>query len=85
MSRIAKFSLQPNAICGSHQGGLYLFRVDALTIDKMRVTDFKYDLVRKPEMAATRSFQGHTSMVQSIEIFEDKTVLSTSVNDQCVL
>jgi len=51
----------------------------------MKVTDFKYDLVRKSEMAATRCFQGHTSMVQSIEIFEDKTVLSTSVNDQCVL
>ena len=24
-------------------------------------------------------------MLQSIEIFEDKTVLSTSVNDQCIV
>ena len=47
MSRIARFSLQPNAIAGSQQGGLYIFRFDALTIDKMKVTDFKYDLVKK--------------------------------------
>ena len=56
MSKISKFSLQPIAICGSHQGGLYTFRFDALTIDKLKVTDFKFDLVKKSEMAASRCF-----------------------------
>lgn len=85
MSRVARFSLQPNAVCGSHQGGLYIYRFDALTIDKLKVTDFKYDLLKKTEMAATRCFSAHTSMIQSIEIFEDKTVMSTSVSDQCIV
>ena len=35
-------------------------------------------------MAATRGFYAHTSMIQSLEIFEDKTVLSSSVSDQCI-
>ena len=36
-------------------------------------------------MAATRSFCGHTSMIQCIEIFEDKIVLTTSLKDQCII
>lgn len=85
MSKIARFSLLDNAIVGSHQGGLYLFRFPALTIEKLKVVDFRFDFVRKNEMASTRSFSGHTSMIQSIEIFEDRTVLTTSISDQCIV
>jgi hypothetical protein len=85
MSKISRFSLLDNAIVGSHQGGLYLFRFPALTIEKLKVVDFRYDFLRKNEMAASRSFSGHTSMIQSIEIFEDRTVLSTSISDQCIV
>lgn len=85
MNKVSLFTVQPNAIAGSHQGGLYIFRFDALCIDKMKVTDFKYDLVKKNEMAATRCFSAHTSMIQSIEIYNDKKVLTTSVSDQCIV
>ena len=61
MSQIARFVALDDAICGSQDGGLYLFRFQALTIEKLKVIDFKFDLLRKKDMAATRSFQGHTS------------------------
>ena len=47
----------------SRVGGLYVFRFPALTIEKLKVTDFKFDFVKKREMAATRCFSGHTSMI----------------------
>ena len=56
-----------------------------MTIEKLKVIDFKFDLLRKPEMAATRSFFGHTSMITCIEIFEDRQVLTTSLKDQCII
>lgn len=72
MSQVARFVVLDDAICGSQDGGLYLFRFQSLTIEKLKVIDFKFDLVKKKEMAATRSFFGHTSMIQCIEIFEDR-------------
>jgi hypothetical protein len=81
MSKVSQFSLQPNSICGSHNGELYIFRNDALKIDKSRVNDFSFDVVNKEDMADTRSFSAHTSMIQSIEIFEDRMVLTTSACD----
>ena len=36
-------------------------------------------------MAATRCFSGHTSNIQCIENFQDKLVLTTSVQDQCIV
>ena len=85
MSQVTRFSLQPNAIAGSHSGNLYIYRCDALCIDKNSVNDFQYDLIAKDAMADTRSFSAHTSMIQSIEIYEDRSVLSTSVSDQCIV
>jgi hypothetical protein len=32
-------------------------------------------------MAATKSYSAHTSMINNIEIFEDKFVMTTSVLD----
>lgn len=72
MTHISRFVALDDAICGSQDGGLYLFRFQALTLEKLKVIDFKFDLMRKKEMAATRSFFGHTSMIQCIEIFEDR-------------
>lgn len=69
MSKISRFSMIDNAICGSHLGGLYVFRFGALTIEKLNVADFRFDFVKKKEMAATRCFSGHTSMINSIEIY----------------
>ena len=63
MSNVARFVALDDAICGSQEGGLYLFRYQSLTIEKLKVIDFKFDLMRKKEMAATRSYFGHTSMI----------------------
>ena len=72
MTQAARFIQLDDAICGSQDGGLYLFRFKAMTIEKLKVIDFRFDLVPKKDMAATRSFFGHTSMIQNIEIFEDR-------------
>jgi hypothetical protein len=85
MNRVARFSVQNNAVAGSHTGELYVFRFESLYIDSSKVNDFKYDLVSKNQMAASRCFSAHTSMIQSIEIWEDKKVISTSVSDQCIV
>jgi len=53
MSRVSRFTLLDNALCGSHNGELYLFRFAALTIEKLKVADFRFDFVKKKEMAAT--------------------------------
>ena len=50
-----------------------------MTIEKLRVIDFRFDRVNKGDMSATRSFFGHTSMIQNIEIFEDRQVVTTSL------
>jgi len=47
----------------------------------LKVIDFKFDTIRKADMAATRSFFGHTCMIQCIEIFEDRLVVTTSLKD----
>ena len=57
----------------------------SLTIEKLKVIDFKFDFIRKKEMAATRGYYGHTSMIQNIEIYEDRQVLTTSLKDQCII
>lgn len=63
MSHVSRFGLLDDAICGSQEGGLYLFRFMGLTIEKLKVIDFKFDFIRKKEMAATRGYYGHTSMI----------------------
>ena len=81
MSAVQRFGLLDNAICGSQDGSLVVFRFLALTIEKLRVKDFNFELVRKREMAATRNYQAHTSMINNVEISQDKVVLSTSIQD----
>ena len=70
-----------NAICGDSTGGLHLFRFSALQIEKLKANNWAYDRVTKKEMAATRSFNAHTSAILSIEIFKDNTIITTSLAD----
>jgi hypothetical protein len=70
-----------NAVCGSIYGDLYLFRFESMFVDRNSVIDFSVDKLRKIDMALTRGFSAHTSMVQCVEIFEDKYVLSTALQD----
>ena len=81
MSRVSRFSLLDAATCGSHQGNLYLFRFSALTIEKQIVADFRFDFVKKRDMASARSFCGHTSMINCIENFQDKIMMTTAIQD----
>ena len=81
MSSVGRFSAIDNAVCGSVYGDLYLFRFPAMFIDKNNVLDFSVEKLRKMDMALTRGFSAHTSMVQCTEIFEDKYIFSTATQD----
>jgi hypothetical protein len=85
MSSCSRFSAIDNAVCGSIHGDLYLFRFPAMYVDKSQIAGFAIDKLKKSDMALTRGYSGHTSMILSTEIFEDKYVLSTSVQDQCIV
>ena len=43
MTQVARFVALDDAVCGSQDGGLYLFRFQAMTIEKLKVIDFKFD------------------------------------------
>ena len=85
MSKVARFGRLDDAICGSQDGTLYLFKFQALTIERLKVMEFKFDKVMKSDMASTRCYSGHTSMISSIEISEDRVVCTTSLSDQCII
>jgi hypothetical protein len=74
-----------NAVSGSIHGDIYLFRFPALFVDKSQLAGFSLDKIKKPEMALSRGYSGHTSMVMYTDIFEDKFVMSTSLQDQCII
>ena len=67
----------------------HLQRVDAALAEhlntelgiKQRVLDFKYDRVPKRQMALSKAFDALTSMIQSINILEDRKVFITGNND----
>ena len=69
MTAVNKFQKDENAICGSYFGDLYLFRFPSMFVDRNHVIDFRIDKIKKIDMALTRSFSAHTSMVQCVEIF----------------
>jgi hypothetical protein len=68
MTAMQRFGLLENAVCGSMYGDLVAFRFLGLSLERLKVKDFNYDLVRKREMAATRSYRAHTSLINNIEI-----------------
>jgi hypothetical protein len=81
MTACSRFAAIDNAICGSIYGDLYIYRFPAMYVDKNNVLEFNVEKVRKLDMSLTRGFSAHTSMVQGIEIFEDKYIFSTALSD----
>lgn len=73
------------AVCGSQFGDLYLFHFDALRLDKTQVIDFKTESLGKLDMALTRGFSAHVSMIESLEVYENQYLFSTSQSDQCII
>ena len=63
MSSVGRFNMLDNACCGSIYGDLYLFRFPAMFIDRNNVHDFSAERLNKIDMALTRGFSAHTSMV----------------------
>ena len=85
MTNVARFTALDNAVMGSLFGEIFAFRFPALFVDKNKVLEFKYDRVLKREMAICKGFDALTSMIQSINIFDDQKVFVTGNNDQCIL
>jgi hypothetical protein len=85
MSKVNRFIMLDLAVSGSLDGSLHLFRFSALTVDLMLVSDFRHDFCKKKDMAVARSFCGHTSFVKCIELFHDKLIMTTSLDDQCII
>ena len=85
MSAVGRFNILANAVCGSSQGDLYVFRFPSMYVDKNNVMDFNVEKLRKLDMSLTRGFSAHTSMVQCCDIHEDKYVFTTALQDQCIL
>ena len=85
MTQVARMGEIDIVICGSVFGEIFAFRWDALTCDKQKVLDFKFDRVLKREMAVSKAFDALTSMIQSINIYDDQKVFVTGNNDQCIL
>lgn len=52
-----------------------------MTLEKLKVVDFKFDRIPKADMASSRGYAAHTSTITSIELFEDRQVLTTSLSD----
>jgi WD40 repeat protein len=78
---VGRFTMSDNALCGSNFGELFAFRYSSLKIDKNQVMDFYYDRTHKRDMALCKGFDALTSMILSINVFEDKKVFVTGNND----
>jgi len=68
MSSCSRFSAIDNAVSGSVHGDIYLFRFPAMYIDKSQIASFNLEKLKKPDMALSRGYSGHTSMVLSTEV-----------------
>ena len=71
MTQVGRMCEIDIVICGSIFGEIFAFRWDALTIDKQRVLDFKYDKILKKDMAVSKAFDALTSMIQLINVYDD--------------
>ena len=81
MSACARFKMLNNIISGSIFGDLYLMRKAALHVDRDTIEGFKINEIKKEDMALTRGYSAHTSMIQCVEIMQDKYIFSTAVSD----
>ena len=68
MSSANRFGAIDNAVCGSIHGDLYLFRFPAMYLDKSAINNFNIDKIKKMDMALTRGYSGHTSMILCTEV-----------------
>lgn len=68
MTSAGRFGAIDNAVCGSVHGDLYLFRFPALYLDKSALGSFNLDKVKKVDMALTRGYTAHTSMILGTEV-----------------
>jgi len=68
MSSCSRFSAIDNAVCASVHGDLYLFRFPSMYLDKSQIAGFSIDKLKKPDMALSRGYSGHTSMILSTEV-----------------
>lgn len=82
MSACQKFPTIMNGVCGNTFGDVFLFRFSALFIDKGKQQEFSIDALEKTDMALTRSFSAHSSMVTYTELFGEHNVLTVGLEDQ---
>lgn len=68
MSAATRFSAIDNAVCGSIHGDIYLFRFPAMYVDKAAINSFNLDKIKKLDMALTRGYTAHTSMILGTEV-----------------
>jgi len=66
---------------GSLFGELFAFRFPALFLDGSLVKEFSHDRVCKRNMAVSKGFDCLTSMISSINVFDNKKVFVTGNND----
>jgi len=54
-------------------------------IDRSKVLDFSTDKLGKSDMALTRSYSAHCSMITATELFGENYLLSVGNNDQVIM
>jgi hypothetical protein len=71
MSGSQKFPNLRVAVCGNTQGDVFLFRFPCLFVDKSKHLSFSVDNIQKKDMALTRSYSAHSSMVMYADLFRE--------------
>lgn len=71
MSGSQKFPNLRVAVCGNTQGDVFLFRFPCLFVDKSKHISFSIDNLQKKDMALTRSYSAHSSMVTYADLFRE--------------
>ena len=84
MSACQKFLEIMNTAWGNTFGDVFLFKFPALFVDKSKHLEFSIkDLVKK-DMALTRSYSAHSTMVMYTELFREQYLLTVGLEDQCI-
>ena len=68
MTSASRFGAIDNAVCGSLHGDLYLFRFPSMYVDKSALAGFNIEKIKKTDMALTRGYTAHTSMILCTEV-----------------
>ena len=81
MTSVCRFQYLDNAVMGSLFGELFAFRFPALYLDGSLVKEFDHERVTKRNMAVSKGFDGLTSMISSINIYDNNKVFVAGTND----